>query len=240
MIAALAAAALAQQDGCAMIGLSDITAVQAPAVIVLGERHGTQPDLARASKVVKALSAIDHVTLALESVAEGNQPVLDAFAAGQVPEADLAAKLDWENTWGFAWTPYAALVTAASRGVSVVAAGPKLGLPDDPPTFPVPPGYLPLLVDAMQGHDVPPEGQDRFVQAMAYRDWKIADDALNAWDGKGYLVIVAGRGHVEGGKGVQWQAAQRVTVPVEAFVLAWGGDPLCAAPDRVWRVGLFG
>ena len=52
---------------------------------------------------------------------------------------------------------------------------------------------------------------------------------------KGYLVVVVGRGHVEGSLGVPWQIARMTTAPVHAFTLAWGGDPPCYRGDKVWR-----
>ena len=54
MIAWLLTTALAGQ-GCEYVRLDTITSLQAPAVIVLGERHGHQPDLRRARKVVEEL-----------------------------------------------------------------------------------------------------------------------------------------------------------------------------------------
>ena len=42
-------------DACNSVSLTDILAVPEPAIIVLGERRGAQPDLARAMRVVKGL-----------------------------------------------------------------------------------------------------------------------------------------------------------------------------------------
>ena len=53
-------------------------------------------------------------------------------------------------------------------------------------------------------------------------------------------MIVTGRGHVEGGKGVAWQVAQaRPNVTVDSFVLAWGTNPPCYEGDKVWRFNPF-
>ena len=95
------------------------------------------------------------------------------------------------------------------------------------------------LRDAMAGHEMPLDMEERFVRSMAWRDYKIASLAATSWDQKGYLVIVTGRGHVEGGKGVNWQVSQLVDVPVHSFVLAWGKEPPCYPGDQVWRPGLF-
>jgi hypothetical protein len=235
----LVSAAWAQS--CEEIGFADVVNVPAPAVIVLGERHGTQPDLARATRVVRTLAKQGNVTLALEAVHQKFQPALDEYGDGKLEPAELREKLDWDNSWGFPWEPYERLVTAAVYGVKVVAAGPTLGPPPaDAPEFPIPAGYYGILSDAMAGHEVPVERQSDFVRSMAWRDFSIADAGLDAWDGQGYLVIVTGRGHVEGGKGTTWQADQRVEAPVHGFVLAWGEDPPCYAGDKVWKKGPFG
>lgn len=234
MIVGLAFAAFAGGT-CEAIKLSDITAIAAPAVIVLGERHGTRPDLPRAMRVARRLQNRAPVAIAIEAVHEKYQGVLDQYAATPFPDEEFPAKLDWENSWGFPWRPYAPLVTAADEGILVIAAGTDLGPPPaDAPKFQVPPGYLPILADTMGGHEVPPELQDRFARSMAWRDFKIADSALASWDKKGYLVIVTGRGHVEGGKGVAWQADQKTDSPVHAFVLSWT-EPPCYKGDKVWR-----
>lgn len=239
MLVTMVTAALAGTGDCQSVGFSDITMVQAPAVIVLGERHGTQPDLARATRVVHRLSTAAPVTLALESVNQKYQPVLDRYAAGEIDPASLPSMLEWAESWGYPWGPYERLITAALWGVNVVAAGPDLGPAPDGEQFPVPPGYINILDDAMAEHPIPPEMEPRFVRSMAWRDYSIADAAIDRWDGQGYLVIVAGRGHVEGGKGVAWQVDQRLEAPVHAFVLAWADAP-CYTGDQVWRSTIFG
>lgn len=232
-------AALADDGRCELIGFSDVTDVEAPAVIVLGERHGTQPDLARAGRVVRALADRAPVTLALEAVHEQYQSVLDDYAAGNLETDALPERLSWEHSWGFPWRPYEPLVTAARHDVKVVAAGTDLGPAPAGREYPVPAGYMTILGDAMAGHEVPPEQQERFVRSMAWRDFRLAENAVGGWDGEGYLVVVVGRGHVEGGKGTPWQLAQLTDKPVHAFVLAWA-EPPCYPGDKVWKKGIFG
>ncbi|MCO4745650.1 MAG: ChaN family lipoprotein [Proteobacteria bacterium] len=224
---------------CQEIGFNDILAVEAPAVIVLGERHGTQPDLARATRLMRNLHERAPVTLALEAVHEDYQAQLDSFAEGQIEIDAVEAALSWEESWGFAFAPYARLVTAATAGVHVLAAGTTLGKAPEDARYPIPSGYMTVLRDAMSGHEMPLDMEERFVRSMAWRDYKIASLATGPWDQTGYLVIVTGRGHVEGGKGVAWQAEQSVDVPVKSFVLAWGKEPPCYPGDSVWKPGLF-
>lgn len=229
----------AEAGGCETISYADIAAVQGPAIVVLGERHGMQPDLARASRVVRGFARRGPVTVALEAVHHDLQPTLDDYAAGKFDTGELESRLEWKKTWGFPYGPYEALVTSALSGAKVVAAGVALGPPPEGVSPPVPSGYLPILRDAMAGHDVPPERESAFLTSIAWRDYAIGKAALDGWDGQGVLVVVTGRGHVEGGKGVAWQIDQRTDVPVHAFVLAWGTDAACYEGDRVWR-GPFG
>jgi len=231
-------AALAAQPRCEPISQADILEIQPPAVIVLGERHATQPDLARASRVASRLQRVAPVTLALESVHHKYQHVLDDYAAEQFTAVDLPDLLDWQNSWGFPFKPYEALVSAADRDMRVIAAGLDLGQRPEGRTTPIPNGYINILRDAIGEHEMPVDLEGRFVQSMAWRDFRIAESAVQGWDQQGYLVILAGRGHVEGGKGVQWQAQRMVSVPVHSFILAWAQPP-CYAGDQIWKQGLF-
>ena len=220
---------------CERIGMRDVMTVEAPAVIVLGERHGTQPDLNRASNIVYQLAKRHDVTVALESVHAEYQSVLDDYADGKMDPSDLPYLMDWERSWGFPWAPYERLVTSAVFGAKTIAIGFELGQLPPGKSVPIPNNYIDILRDAMAGHEMPLEMESNLVQAMAWRDFHMAEIAAEAWDEKGYLVIVAGRGHVEGGKGISWQIQRMVQTPVEAFVLAWAENPPCYAGDKVWR-----
>ncbi len=226
----------AMAGSCTWVGFRDVVDVPAPAVIVLGERHGTQPDLNRAAKVVRKLARQAPVSVALEAVHHRFQPILDRYAQDKVEAGDLPALLDWDDSWGFAWRPYAALVTASDLdGVGVIAAGLDLGKKPEEAEIPIPPRYMDLLRPAMGDHPMPASMEPRFVQSMAWRDHEIARRGVEGWDGSGYLVIVTGRGHVEGSKGVGWQAALQTQAPVHAFVLKAGKEPPCYAGDRLWK-----
>jgi uncharacterized iron-regulated protein len=228
--------ALGATPRCTEVGIREITSIQPPHVLVLGERHGTQPDLRRALRVVRRLARKAPVTVALEAVHESGDSTLQAFARGELPRRELASALHWQETWGFPWGPYRPLVHRALRGDTLVAAGPTLESAPDDANFPVPSGYFAILSDAMAQHPVPPAFQDKFVRSMAWRDYRIAESARRAWNGEGFLVVVTGRGHVEGGKGVPWQLAKQTQAPVTAAILARGVDAPCYAGDRIWTV----
>ncbi len=226
------------QEPCTDVALTDITDVPAPAVLVLGERHGTQLDLARARRVVRRLAQTEPVTVALEAVHVSKQGVLDDFRDGSLSVDELRSELSWDDSWGFAWGPYRPLVGGAALGLDVLAVGPTLEAPPKNKRFPVPPGYARLLEGAMGAHPIEKGMEERFVRSMAWRDNRIATYAQQNWDRRGYLVVLTGRGHVEGGLGVPWQLDRLMQgVPVHAFVLAHGNEPTCEPGDQYWRQG---
>ena len=222
-------------EPCDRVGIADVLAVPPPAILVLGERHGTQPDLRRAAQIVSRLARRSPVTLALEVIPEGKQPVLDAWARGEIDPLELRDALDWQASVGFPWPPYEPLVTAALQEVRVVAVGVETERPPPEASFPVPGGYMSVLREAMGEQAVPLALQSSFVRTLAWEDYRIAHQAVEAWDGRGYLVLLTARGRVEGGRGVSWQAELLRPEPVESFVLAWATNPPCFPGDRVWH-----
>lgn len=228
------ASALAQAPTCVKVSGAEIAAVDAPAVIVLGERRGIWPDLLRAERLVNRLHARGPVTVALQSVRVEHQPILDQLMAHSIGLRDVPALTDWTNTWGIPWPSYEGLVSTGEVGVKLVAIGvddqPR---PADTP-IPMPPGYLHVLLDAVGEHALPVDLEDDFVQLMAWKDHRMAQAAISQWDGQGVLVIVVDRLHVEGGLGVAWQAQRLTDRPVSAALLADGQSP-CYANDRIWR-----
>jgi hypothetical protein len=216
--------------GCEQTTIGALAKQPAPAIFVLGERRGTQPDLARAHRLVNRLTNTgEPVTLALQSVPRGKQAVLDRYAQGVLPSTDLPGLLDWSAANGFPYRPYEPLVTAAIQETEVLAVG--VAAESRPADTPVPlaPGYIAVLQDAMSGHLMPPELEGRFVQTVSWVDHRVAKQAIENWDEQGYLVIVADRLHVEGSKGISWQAsrmsgAEVVTVNLSGPGACYPGD----------------
>src|SRR5689334_17691740 len=121
LLASLAAPATAQT--CTKTSIGDLAAAAEPGVWVLGERKGTEPDLARARKLVLKLLKKGPVTLALQAVRVDHQEVLDGVQSGSVAVGAMPAALDWENSWGFPFEAYAPLFALAEKGVKLVAIG---------------------------------------------------------------------------------------------------------------------
>ncbi len=232
MIAALTAA---WAHTCAEVPLDELLEVPAPAVFVLGERHGEKTDLRRAHTLVQALARQAPVRVALEALHEEHQSTIDAFAQGAIGRRALRRALDWRESWGYPYRPYKPLLHLAREGVEVVAAGLDLGPKPEGRTIPIPEGYADFLFAAMgaHGHDMPEHVRERFPTSMAWRDFRIAELASAGWDQQGYLVVVTGKGHVEGGRGTNWQLAKQLDVPIHSVILAHE-DALCHPGDRVW------
>ncbi len=222
---------VASAGGCTPIALSELATTPAPAVFVLGERRGTQPDLARATRLVGRLRATgEAVTVALQAVSHDLQPVLDRYADGSIPTDALPDELNWGSRWGFPWAPYRPLVTGALHGDTVVGIGHEPAPQPNGTAVPRAPGYARILADAMSGHPMPAELEGRFVQMVSWLDHRMARSAAHGWSNDGYLVVVVDRLHVEGAKGVPWQLQRMVEAPVIPVLL---GDPgACYPQDR--------
>lgn len=211
----LLSAALASP--CTQSTVPFVVDIQAPAVVVLGERMGMSPDVPRAAKIVKTLKKKGPVTLGVQIVPAEKQPVLDRFNKGELPAVLLESELHWT---GFPYAPYSKLF---ATGVPVHALGvPVEPKPDETPV-PLPRGYARFLTDGMSGHPMPADLESDFAQLVAWIDMRVALQAIESWNGEGFLVILADRAHVEGGQGVSWQAQRLTEAPVHTVLLSGAG-----------------
>lgn len=216
--------------------VSQVSGSGQPAVLVLGERHGERRDLRRARRVVRSLARRGTVTLALEAAHHQGQPALDAYGSGEGGARRLREGLDWSNTWGYNWGPYGRLFRLGRRGVALVGAGLTLGPAPEEREVPIPDGYADRLAEVMQAHGMPLDEamKARFTRSMAWRDLRIGELAVEGWSGEGVLVILTGRGHVQGGQGTSWQLQQMGAERVFSALLAETEEP-CGPDDRVVR-----
>ncbi len=216
---------------CTPVAIDAIAAAPTPAVLVLGERHAHRADLRAAGHALTALAATgEPITLAFEAVHADEQAALTQHRAQAAPLRTLAAAVDWDARWGHAFPPYLPVLRAPVH--ARVAAGPPLGKPPADAVVDVPDAYLTTLAPMVAAHGMPPEALPGFARAMAWRDLRIAELAVNGWDRRGWLVILTGRGHVEGGIGVPHQLAALVDAPVHTALL---GPTPCGPTDRVLR-----
>jgi hypothetical protein len=229
---ALVSPAVAADRACSKTSVGKLAKVEQPAVLVLGERKGTLPDLSRAASLVRKLIKKGAVTVALQAVPASRQDDLDQYARGGLSLEVLPERLDWENTWGFPFETYERLLGTGRQGAKLVAIGGPYQPPPAGVTVPIPPGYVQLLEDPMGETPIPVELEARYAAFVAHADHRFADAALKAWDGTGVLVVIVDRFHVEGGMGVQWQAQTMTEAPVKGVLLA-DADSRCYKGDLV-------
>jgi hypothetical protein len=219
-------------DECTRTTIGKLASSPLPAVVVLGERKGTMPDLGRARKIVRRLAKKGPVTLALQAIPTEHQDILDRYSRGELAIEALPTELDWENRWGFPFEAYSSLLETKLVGAKLVGIGVPYAPPPKDAPLPQPPGYIHVLAGPMGEAPMPVELEGRYAAFVAAMDNRLASSAISAWNGQGALVIVVDRYHVEGGQGVQWQARQLTEVPVVAALLANAGT-LCFAGDAV-------
>lgn len=202
---------------CTQSTVPEVALIPAPAVLVLGERMGTAPDLPRATRLVRKLAAREPVTLGLQIVPSSKQQVLTRYDQGELAPELLEQELGWK---GFPFAPYARLL---SLDVDTLALGVPVEAKPEGQPVPLPRAYGRFLADGMSGHPMPADLEAEFAQMVAWVDLRIALNAIESWDGQGYLVIVADRTHVEGGNGIGWQAQRLTEAPVHTVLLGDAG-----------------
>jgi len=221
-------------DACSTATLRDVLKIPEPAVIVLGERHGAEPDMARALRVIRRLHVnSQNVTLATDMVHRDQQSAFDSYASGDESVEYLAEDLSWNDRTGFPFAPYGRLFRTTRYGVSLVAVGASPIGPPPERRPPIPQGYANWVASAIPNNTLAFGMDTRIARTLAWTDFQIAEHALLEWNNSGYLVILTERARVEGGMGVQWQAAQLTDIPVHSFILSWS-QAYCTAGDKVW------
>ncbi|HJL16522.1 MAG TPA: ChaN family lipoprotein [Sandaracinaceae bacterium LLY-WYZ-13_1] len=99
-----------------------IDALAGARVVYVGERHdqGVDHDLQR--RVAEALLARDpSLALGFEMFQHPRQAALDAYVAGELDEAGMLERTEWETRWGFDFAMYRPLVRLGpERGVPLV------------------------------------------------------------------------------------------------------------------------
>jgi uncharacterized iron-regulated protein len=197
--------------------------------VLVGEQHDDVQHHVLERRVVEAV-AKPGSAVGLEMVTWQNQSILDRFSKGEIDADALATALDWPKSWGhdFAW--YAPILVAAQQqGARLVAlnaprplvrAVAKKGIAglDDGEC-----AELPMMdlgdeahrdeIRAVFSHHGPSpsgDGFERFYSAQVLWDESMADRAAAALaQGAPNVVVIAGVGHVQGGRGIPQRLQRR-------------------------------
>lgn len=92
-----------------------LTSMMDASAVYLSETHTEVADHAAQLEIIQALDQQNEIAIALEMFQRPFQPVLDAYIAGEITEAELVAQSEYETRWGFDWELYAPIVRYAKE-----------------------------------------------------------------------------------------------------------------------------
>jgi uncharacterized iron-regulated protein len=190
-------------------------------LVCLGEDHANphhhwaELQVAR-ELVARAAAAGRELAIGFEMVARPRQPVLDAYAAGELDERELFHELDWPKSWGHDFGYYRPLFELAKRERLRIAALnapselvrkvsrkglaaldeeeqkqlPELELDDE--------AHRAEFDRLTEGHPPPAGGADRMYAAQVVWDETMADSAAEWLKNRlpvRQMLVIAGSGH---------------------------------------------
>ena len=213
--------------------LEDLTTAD---IVYLGETHDSVADHAAQLEIVAALYRDDpKLAIGMEMFQRPFQTALDAYLAGEIDEAELRDRTEYEERWGFPWEYYAPLLRfARAHGLPVLAlnapaeATQKVSREGLASLTPAERRYLPPLEeidtrnlphrdwvrDIFARHDFTPNEEDfeRFYAAQVLWDETMADTiARFVRERPDYRVVaIAGQGHTVYSYGIPSRVARRL------------------------------
>jgi uncharacterized iron-regulated protein len=216
-------------------------------VVYIGESHDRYEDHLNQLGIIRGLHARGKdLAIGMEFFQQPFQPVLDAFVAGEIGEAELLRRTEYFERWRFDYRLYRPILRfAREQGIALLA----LNLPKEI-TDQVGDGGIASLT-AAQAAQLPteldrsdavyrerieavfamhPKDEDanfeHFLEVQLLWDEGMAARAaayLGAHPDK-TLVVLAGTGHVEYGRGIPQRVARRIDAPA-ATVVSGGMRP---------------
>ncbi len=93
-------------------------------VVYLGEYHDRVYDHQAQLEIIRELQARNpNLTIAMEMFQRPFQGAIDAYLAGEIDEAELIDRTEYETRWGYPWELYAPILRfARESGIPVIAA----------------------------------------------------------------------------------------------------------------------
>ena len=100
-----------------------LSALSAAQVVYLAEIHTSEADHAAQLQIIQSLHETQgDIAIGMEMFQRPFQPVLDAYLAGEISEAELVEQSEYETRWGFPWELYAPVVRyAAANQIPLIA-----------------------------------------------------------------------------------------------------------------------
>lgn len=205
--------------------------LEAARFVIVAESHDSAADHAIQLEVLQSLGERGELALGMEMFQRPFQSALDQFVTGEIDEAQMLTRTQWEDRWGFAIELYQPLWQwAAEQQVPIVALNARRELTkriaavgveglteqeraDLPELDLDSPRYRAWMRGVFRAHGAEMEADkfDRFFQAQLTWDETMADTAVR-WEQANpgtTMVIVVGRGHVERDFGIPSRIRRR-------------------------------
>lgn len=202
-------------------------------IIYVGEIHDNLATHRIQEQLLEALHRNNpgRVTLAMEMFTPSQQPVLDRWSAGELPEKDFLKAVDWYNSWGFDFTLYRDLLNyCRDHGIKILALNAERDLKhklsrtpiaeltpqerallpemefDDP--------YHQAMTSAFHaGHSMSDAAAEGFQRVQTLWDETMAENLANyvaSQESNHQVMVVAGGNHIAYGIGIPRRVFRRL------------------------------
>jgi uncharacterized iron-regulated protein len=210
-------------------------------VVFVGETHDSYEDHLNQLAIVRGLHASGKtIGIGMEFFQQPFQPYLDAFIAGELGEAELLRKTEYFERWRFDYRLYRPILRfAREHGIPLIALNIEREITDK-----VGDAGIDSLDEAQRARiprdidrddedyrrymksvfDMHPKGEDaefeHFLDVQLLWDEGMAERAARWLDANPdkTLVVLAGAGHVEYGRGIPSRVKRRLDVPAATII----------------------
>lgn len=214
--------------------------------VLVGESHGEMWHHDVQNRIHRELtdSGTGDLAVGVEMIERRFQPVVDEYLTGEIDEDEMLQRVEWDERWGVDEEFYASIWRRARTEVQPVAAlnarrelvrrvaGVGIEGLDAPERAELPEiedggqEYRRRLREVFDAHDFGDDTDDeafeRFVQAQLVWDETMAQSAyqfLEERDDVDQMLVLAGRGHVEGDHGIPSRLVRRQTPQREVITV---------------------
>lgn len=253
LLAVMGLAACRSADPRLAPALPDIDASD---VVFVGESHEVRDhqDLERAT--LEAMAGRHKLLLGMEMFQRPYQQPLDDYVAGRIDEKEMLRRTEYFSRWSYNYTYYAPMWRwCRAHGARVVALNAeasvnrKVGRQGLAALTPEERAQIAADIDLGNGvhrervmamfaggaHQMPEDALQRMYEAMTVWDETMAESAATAFADAGpgaRMLVVAGRGHIEGLTGIPDRVMRRVPGLRRTVLVADQDDEIAAPATR--------
>lgn len=239
--------------------LADLATVP---LVYVGESHDDEAHHRLQAAIVRELHRRDpSLAIGLEMFQRPYQQALDDYVAGRIDRSEMLERTEWEERWGFDFELYEPVLeharehglrlvalnaptevtrTVGREGLGGLDASQREGLAElDLEDA----RHREMVREALESHGhMAPEMLERFYTAQVIWDETMAESVAEAMagpDAPRRMVVLAGRMHVQEGRGIPARAARRGARPYRVVLPADHDDPPGREPPPADWLVLF-